>query len=365
MPSGYDNMKISRADIIPLKIPLEYPFYKPQPMETIFPVLVRLYTEGGLESSGVCFTFARQKSLVACIEDLKDMVVGTDVMKSEETWQRLFRATKSMGHKGYPVYALSAFDTAIWGLRASAAGVPLARLLGGFRDRVPAYGSHLLWRDRSIDELQKEGAWLVEKGFSMVKMNVGGRPVDEEMARVRAVREAVGPEVTIMVDANWAWSVDEAVRMGRMLEEEGVYWLEDPLTTEDPAQLAQVAAALDIPVATGENFHTKYGFRSLIEHRSADIFIIDLQSVGGVTEWMKVAAMAQAWNIPVSSHLFSAISVHLTAAVPNCLNIEYMPWWDRIYKRAPELKDGCLVVPEGPGLGIELDEKAIAKHRVA
>jgi L-alanine-DL-glutamate epimerase-like enolase superfamily enzyme len=168
-----------------------------------------------------------------------------------------------------------------------------------------------------------------------------------------------------MVDANWAWSVDESIHMGRMLQEEGVYWLEDPLATEDPAQLAQVAAALDIPVASGENFHTKYDFRRLIEHHSADIFNIDLQAVGGVTEWMKVAAMAQAWNIPVASHVFSAQSVHLAAAVPNCLFVEYMPWWDRIYTSGPELDGGYLKVPESPGLGIELDERAIAMYRVA
>jgi len=126
-----------------------------------------------------------------------------------------------------------------------------------------------------------------------------------------------------------------------------------------------VAAALDMPVATGENFHTKYEFRSLIEHHSADIFIIDLQAVGGVTEWMKVAAMAQAWNIPVASHVFSDISVHVTAAAPNCLCAEYMPWWSRIYANQPKLEDGYLHVPAGPGLGIGLDEKAIAKYRVA
>ena len=122
-------MKVSRVEVVPLAIPLEYPFYKPRPMETIFPVVVRLYTDEGPDSFGVCFTFDRQKSLVACIEDLKELVIGTDVMHVAETWQQLFQATKPMGHRGYPVYALSAFDTAIWGLRAAAAGIDLrARL---------------------------------------------------------------------------------------------------------------------------------------------------------------------------------------------------------------------------------------------
>ena len=357
-------MKIARIEVVPLRVPLAEAHRPHESMESIFPVVVRLRTDAGLDSFGVCFTFARQASLVACIGDLKELVVGTDVTKSELTWQQLYRATKPMGHRGYPMYALSAFDTALWGLRAAAAGLPLAKLLGGFRDEVPAYASHLLWKNRGIEQLQREGATLRDQGFGAVKMNVGGRPLAEEEARVRALREALGDAVSIMVDANWAWSEPEAVRMGRMLQEEGVYWLEDPLVTEDPAGLARVAAALDIPLATGENFHTKYEFRGLIEQHSADILIVDLQAVGGVTEWMKVAALAQAWNLPIASHIFMDVSVHLAAAAPNAVFVEYMPWWDRIYANPPEVKNGYVVVPEDPGLGLVLDEEAIAKYRV-
>jgi L-alanine-DL-glutamate epimerase-like enolase superfamily enzyme len=357
-------MKISRVEVIPLRVPLERTFRPHLSMEAILPVLVRLYADTGLSSFGVCFTFGRQKSLAACADDLSDLVIGTDIADSEGTWQRLFQATKAMGHQGYPIYALSAYDTAIWGLRASAAGLPLAKLLGGFRDRVPAYASHLLWKSRSVDELEKEAATLREQGFNMIKMNLGGRPLGEERTRVRAVREAAGDGVAVLVDANWAWSVADAVRMGRMLEEEGVYWLEDPLATEDPGELACVAAAVDIPLATGENFHTKHEFRRLIESHSADVLIIDLQAVGGVTEWMKVAAIAQAWNIPVAGHIFTDVSVHLSAAAPNSLFVEYMPWWDSICENPPEVKNGSIAVPQTPGLGVALDEKAIAQYRV-
>jgi len=358
-------MKVSRIEIIPLAMPLEYPFYKPWVMETIYPVVVRLYTDEGLDSFGICFTFARPRSLVACIQDLSDLVIGADVMCGAEIWQKLFQATKSMGHQGYPMYALSAIDTALWGLRAAAAGVPLAQLLGGCRDRILAYGSYLLWRDRSPEQLQKEGALLVEKGFRMIKLKMGGRPIKEERTRLKALREVVGDDIAIMIEANWEWSVKEAIQIGHMLEDENVYWLEDPLRSEDPSQLAQVAAALDIAVATGENFSTKYEFRKLIENKSADILIIDLQAVGGVTEWMNVAVLAQAWNIPVASHIFSDLSVHVTAAAPNCLCLEYMPWWNRIFSNPPELKDGYLYVPPRPGLGMELDAKVIEKYRLS
>jgi L-alanine-DL-glutamate epimerase-like enolase superfamily enzyme len=357
-------MRISRVETIPLKLPLETAFRPHQHMEHIFPVLVRMWTGSGLDSFGVCFTFARQRALVACVEDLQELVIGTDPNDSEQTWERLYKATKSMGHQGYPMYALSALDTAIWGLRSLAAGLPLAKLLGASCDRVAAYASQLLWRDRTIGELQMEAALLVGKGFRLVKMNLGGRPLAEERERVRAVREALGDGVTLLVDANWAWSTPEAVRMGRMLEEERVYWLEDPLATEDPAELAKVAAALDIPVATGENFHTTYEFRGLIERGAADILILDLQAAGGVTEWMKVAALAGAMNIPVAGHIFLDISVHLCAAAPNALFGEYMPWWDSLYVNPPVIKDGYLDVPATAGFGLVLNEEVIARYRV-
>lgn len=358
-------MKVSRMEIIPLAVPLEYPFFDSVAMETIHPVVVRLYTDDGLDSFGVCFTFFRPGSLVACIEDLRDLVIGAEVMYAENTWQKLFQAIKPMGRKGFALFALSAIDTALWGIRAKAAGVPLSHLLGGFQNRVPAYASFLLWRDRSLDQLQKEGALLIEKGFSMIKLKMGGRTVSEERTRLKALRESVGKDTAIMIDANWRWSVKEATQIGRMLEEENVFWLEDPLSTEDPSPLAQVSSALVIPVATGENFSTKYEFRNLIEKKSCDIFIIDLQSVGGVTEWMKVAAMAQAWNIPVASHIFPNISVHLTAAIPNCLCLEYMPWWNKIFANPLEPKNGYLHVPESPGLGVELDKEVLQKYKLS
>lgn len=213
--------------------------------------------------------------------------------------------------------------------------------------------------------MQKEGTWAVEQGFRVVKLKMGYKPFKEEIVRVKALREAVGDDVTILVDANWSWSVTEAIQIGRMLEEEGVYWLEDPLASDDPEQLAQVAAALDIPVAIGETYSTKYEFRNLIEKKSGDIFIVDLQRVGGVTEWMKVAALTQAWNLPIINHLFSDESIHLGAAVPNCPFLEYMPWWHEIFANPPELKDGHLHVPPRPGLGIELDPKVLRKYKLA
>jgi len=167
-----------------------------------------------------------------------------------------------------------------------------------------------------------------------------------------------------MIDINWAWTVPQAIQMGREIERYNAYWLEDPLASDDPDDLAQVTNALDMPVSAGETFCSKYGFRPLLEKRSTDILIVDLQRAGGVTEWIKVATMAEAWNLPVASHLFHDFSMHLIAAIPNGLIVEYMPWWDAIYQEPPQVKDGYIKIPDKPGLGLELDPEAIKKYQM-
>lgn len=361
-------MKISKMRSVVLSIPLDRPFRggRQQPRERINPVIVQLTADNGLESFGLAFAWndRQVKSLKASVEDLEEIIIGQDVFRWAEAWQKLYNGTRHMGHHGYGIYALSALDTALWVLRAKALGMPLAHLLGGFRERVPAYASHMLFRNWSLDELQRDAAFLVEQGFRVMKMNMGDKPFKDELERLKVVREAVGKDVDIMIDVNWAWTVADTIRIGREIERYNVYWIEDPLASDDPDQLAQVANALDVPIADGETYCTKYDFRHLIEKRAADILIVDLQRVGGITEWMKVATLAQAWNLPVVSHLFHDFSMHLVAAIPNGLIVEYMPWWDVIYKEPPQVKDGYIEIPKVPGLGLELDSEALKKYEL-
>jgi L-talarate/galactarate dehydratase len=248
-------------------------------------------------------------------------------------------------------------------LRSKALDVPLSKLLGGYRERVPAYASHLLFCNWSIDDLKRDASALKNQGFRMMKMNMGDRPFKAELKRLKAVREVVGDEVDILVDINWAWDLSEAIKRGKQLAEHNVFWMEDPLASEDPQQLAILVDRLDIPIAVGETFSTQKGFRNLIENRAADVLIIDIQRVGGITEWIRVANMAQAWNIPVANHLFHDFSIHLVAAVPNSLGVEYMPWWDKIYINPPRVNDGHLDVPKSPGLGLELNPDALEEFK--
>ncbi len=361
-------MKVSQMKTVALSIPMEHPFVAPTGamFARINPVIVQLTMDEGLEGFGICFANmdTRVKSLKAIVDDLGPVVVGQDILRSNEAWQKLWMATANMGHQGYPIYALSAIDSALWMLRAKALNIPLATLLGGFREKVPAYASYVLWRNWTIDQLQKDAADLVKLGFKQMKMRMGIYPFSVELERYKAVREAVGKDVSIMIDVNWAHTVTDAIRLGKLLEDQGVYWFEDPVASDDPEQIAQVAAALDMPVVVGETYCTKYAFRTLLEKKSADIIMIDLQRVGGITEWIRVANMCQAWNIPVASHLFPDFSLHLIAAIPNGLVMEYMPWWDKIYKEPYRVKDGFIEVPKVPGIGLELDTAALKKYEM-
>jgi L-alanine-DL-glutamate epimerase-like enolase superfamily enzyme len=357
-------MKVTRMTVTPLSVPMDYPFQSPAGGLNAInnPVIVQLYTDDGADAFGICTSSnnTRVKSLKACLEDLAPIVIGQDVARINEAWQKLWVATGTMGHTGYGIMALSAIDNALWVLRSKMLNLPLSTLLGGFRDKVPAYCSYLLWRNWTLDQLQKDAEAIVKMGFKAAKMRFGTNPFDVEAQRYRAVREVVGKNFDIMVDCNWAYTVPQAIEMGRKVDGE-LYWFEDPLASDDPDQIAQVSAALDMPVTVGETWSTKFAFRAAFEKRASDMVMIDVQKVGGVTEWIRVANMASAFNIPVASHLFDDISCHLVGAIPNGVYCEYMPWYDKIYRNPPQVKDGFIEIPKVPGIGWEIDPASFKK----
>ncbi len=359
-------MKVTRFETTALRVPVERSFVGSVRFECFNPVVVELFTDEGLRAHGVAMMFNNYHVglLKSCIDAVAEAVVGGDLVRWAELWERLRHTSARIGSDGLGVYAMAAVDMALWNLRAQALELPLASLLGGRRDEVPVYASNYLWRDRAIDDLQREAAALVAQGYRAVKMRMGLKSRHEDLRRLAAVREAVGPEVDIMVDVLWVWTVYESIVMGREMERLGVYWLEDPIPTTDVAGLTEIAAALDIPVVSGENVSGKQGFRELFERRATDVAMIDVQAVGGVTEWMKVAAMAEAFNLPVVSHLFDEFSVHLVAAIPNGTWTEHMPWWESIYRDPPQPQNGSMRVPQVPGIGYELDREAMKRLRL-
>jgi L-alanine-DL-glutamate epimerase-like enolase superfamily enzyme len=256
--------------------------------------------------------------------------------------------------------AISAIDMALWDIKGKYLGQSLGAMLGGLRDRVPTYASGALVRAYSLDYLLKAAPLLVEKGFRQMKTQLalpGATTPEKEVERARRVREAVGPDIDLMCDINQRWSVHQAIDIGKRVEDVHFFWLEDVTAHDDYTGLARVADALITPVAGGECLYGITPFRHMIEAHSVDIVMIDLNRVGGISSWMKVAAMAEAFNLPVVSHLLPEVHVHLIAAVPNGLTVEYMPWSFRLFEEVPAPVNGELIVPNKPGLGLEFSRE--------
>ena len=294
-------------------------------------------------------------SLQVAVDELGALTVGEDPREVERIADKLRKAAGSSGPGGIFTLALSAIDTALWDIRGKAMGLPVAKLLGGFRDRVPAYASGALMRTSSLQEVEVAARRLVERGWTAMKTQLalpGGTVPDREVERIRVIREAIGPDVQLMCDINQGWSVHEAISIGERLEPFRLHWLEDVTACDDYAGLGRVTAKLATPVAGGEYVYGIAPFRQMLEARSVDIVMIDLVRVGGITQWMKVAGMAEAFNLPVVSHLLPEVHVHLIAAIPNGQIVEYMPWTARLFDIPPMPKGSAMSVPSAPGLGL-------------
>jgi L-talarate/galactarate dehydratase len=328
---------------------------------------VRLETDQGIEGIGVTgFGGKLARSLRAALEDLGEVIRGEDPLRVEQVTAKVRAASASCG-SGIAMLAISAIDTALWDIRGKAFEVPLARLLGGARDRVPAYASGALSRTTPTDKLQRAASALVEKGYRQIKtqMAVEGLTEKQEIERIRLVREAVGPEVNLMVDINQRWSVAQAISIGQRIEDLGLGWLEDPTTCDDHQGHAKIAEALTTPICAGEYLWGIEPHRQAMSHHASDITMIDLLRVGGVTQWMKVAGMAEAFNRPVASHLLPEIHVHLIAAIPNGLVVEYMPWTWRLFENPPMPVNGEIAVPPGGGLGLKFAPDLFERYAVS
>jgi L-alanine-DL-glutamate epimerase-like enolase superfamily enzyme len=331
-------------------------------------LFVHVKTDEGVEGLG---TTSGHPAVRAVVErTLREALIGQDPFDTERLWNQMFWRVRGFGRKGIAFCAISAVDIALWDLKAKALGLPLYKLLGPYADSVPVYGSGG-WTNFSEAELVEEQIGYVERGIKRVKMKVGkdfGQSEDEDVRRLAAVRRAVGDDVTIYVDANNGYYAKQAIRMSQIFEDYDVKWFEEPVLADDVEGLAAVARATTIPVATGEHEYTKFGFKDLIARGGADIVQPDIGRVGGVTEWLKVAHLAHAYNLPVAPHAYQLIHLHVACATPNLLVVEYLgvvEEADRVwYTEFPEPVNGMWSPdPNKPGLGLELDPDAVRRFR--
>lgn len=328
-------------------------------------VTLRLRTDDGVE--GISFagyvSGLVTKGLKDVLDALAEQTVGMDPLAVEAVGARLTALAGAGAPAGLVTRAIAAIDVALWDIAGKALGQPVSRLLGGYRDRVPVYASGHLWRTYDLRALAETAPRLVEQGFRAMKFRMGAEDSPaKELARAKVMREAVGDGIDIMVDVNQGWSVNQAVTVGRELARFNLYWLEDPVHHQDYAGLAHIADALDTPIAAGEYHYGIAPFRHMLEARSIDIVMVDLLRVSGLTPFMKVAHMAEAFNLPIVSHLATEVLVHAIAAVPNGLTVEHMPWSFELFKDVPKVEDGMIAVPQRPGLGLEFDEQALDRY---
>jgi L-alanine-DL-glutamate epimerase-like enolase superfamily enzyme len=319
-------------------------------------VAVTVTTQDGIEGIGVTFFGgALTRALKEAVDAFGALIVGEDPLRIDAITAKIQAAAGTAGPGGVFSLALSAIDIALWDIKGKALNLPVATLLGARRDRVPAYASGALMRTFPLAHLPKAAETLVKRGFTQMKTQaalLGDATPEREVERIKVIREAIGPDVALMCDINQRWTVDQAVSIGRRFEEFHLAWLEDVTAPDDYKGLAHVTEQLEMPVAGGEYVYGIVPFRHMLEARSVDIAMIDLFRVGGITAWMKVAGMAEAFNVPVVSHLIPEIHVHLIAAAPNGRVVEYMPWTMRLFENPPLPERGMMTVPQDPGLGL-------------
>jgi len=330
--------------------------------------IVKIETDAGITGIGLGGTGLIEQ---ATIEHLTPELIGEDPIDVERLWHRMW-VPKLVGRRGLTTRAISAIDIGLWDIRAKVAGLPLYKLLGGYRDRVPTYIAGGYYEEgKGLRELQAEMVESVGMGARAIKMKVGGVPIREDVERVRAVREAIGPDVKLLIDANCAYRYYEAIQFARRVEEYDIFWFEEPVAPDDYDGHRKIAEATAIPIATGENEYTRYGFRDLIAHNAAAILNADAKVLGGVTEFMKVAALAQAHDLDVAPHGSQDIHVHLVAAIANGLILEYYrdsvdPMWGRMFQQTLRVNDdGTVSPPNVPGIGAEPNYEALEPYRVS
>ncbi len=384
-------MKITDVKSYVLQYPLEEELGYSQQYYTMRTAhIVEVITDEGISGWGECFgggnvAFANQ----AIVEKvIKPMIVGRNPLDREVIWHSVYNILRDHGQKGMPIQSLSGVDIALWDIAGKILDLPVYQLLGGaFRDTIPVYGYGMMLQ-RTPDLLERfstESASIVAKGFRAVKMKIGLGP-EQDVDLVETVRTSIGPDIKLMVDANHAYTAREAIPLGRELEKRGVYWFEEPVTSEDHQGYRDLCEALDMNIAGGEGEFTRWGFRDLIERRCVDVLQPEVCGLGGITEYQKVLALAHAHFVPVVNHVWGsavavAVNLHLLTALPDLPGgahpVQPMLEYDTTPNRFREelltvslgvmdqVKKSCGFVskPQGPGLGIEVDRDFV-KHFV-
>jgi L-alanine-DL-glutamate epimerase-like enolase superfamily enzyme len=328
-----------------------------------------MYDSDGAQGIGYAGTFSRRylRPLVTMIEALAELLIGEDPTPVEVLWRRLQKDVAQISLQGVGQVATAALDIALWDLKGKHSGQPVFRLLGGARERVPAYASTYFVGVSTTEDCVKVAGELAAQGFRAMKLSPAHDPDPHvEARRIGAIHEAVAPKAALILDCFQAWTPAHALRVGRLLESCNLLWIEDPVPALDLRGCAAVARGLDTPIAIGEWFYALDSFQAIVSAGAADILMIDLQRVGGFTGWQRIAAFAEAQQLPVVSHLMTEINLHAMAATPGGYLLEYSPWSFPLFTNPPALdRDGQVPLGDRPGLGLELNDAALQRFSLA
>jgi mandelate racemase len=351
-----------RAVSVPMKRPLQTSIAK---VETAALLLVDLETDAGPTGRSYLFGVGKHnlRPIAALLEAMAQMLQGDEVAPFD--LERKLRARYALlGVHNIVLFAMAGIDMAAWDALAQSLGQPLVRLLGAAPRPIPAYNSNGLGL-LPLAALAKEAQELVAEGFRAVKLRMGRAEAREDLEALRTVRKAIGADVVLMVDFNQALTVAEAARRGRMIDDEGgVAWIEEPIRADDFAGAARLTRELATPVQLGENFMGPEQMAQALAAGACDYVMPDAQRIGGVTGWMRAAALAQGAGAEMSSHLFPEVSAHLLAATPTCHWLEYVDWANPLLEQPLELKDGHAVIASTPGSGVRWNEAAVKRFAI-
>ncbi|MCG3777027.1 MAG: 3,6-anhydro-alpha-L-galactonate cycloisomerase [Nitrospira sp.] len=330
-------------------------------------VLVEIGTDDGLHGTGYAYTIGTGgRAVLSMLQDhLVPRLLGQDACQVEAIWLELFASTRATTTGVITSLALSAIDTALWDLKGLRAGEPLWQLAGGFNRRVPIYDTEGGWMQLGIDELVASAARSKAAGMRGVKIKVGKPFIHEDVERLLAVREVIGADMDLMLDANQSMTCAEARRRASAFEVVQPAWLEEPLPADDLSGHVSLANATNIPIAVGESLYSIAQFKEYLHAGAAGILQVDVARVGGVTPWLKVAHMAEAYNVVVCPHFLMELHVSLAAAIPNGRYVEHIPQLRAITLHDVVMEDGYAIAPSEPGLGITWDRDALDARRVS
>jgi L-alanine-DL-glutamate epimerase-like enolase superfamily enzyme len=358
-------MRITRLESHLLRLPLERPITPA--VDHVFLILVQLDTDAGLRGLGFAWAIhgGGRAMLAVAEDDLAPLVIGEDPLDHERLWAKVYWRLQGIGRRGLVTQAYSAVDLALWDLKGKAANLPLYKLLGGARESAPAYAGDAAWTWMPPEQVISVSQEYLSRGFSGVKVHLAGDDPEKDAGRVQRIRDALGEDHWLGVDAHQRYDFSTALAMGRFLDEEiGADWFEEPLCCEDVEGHARLAQRLEVPLALGESLYHPDEFERYLDRDAVAVLQPDITRLGGLTPFLRVAALAERHHRPIAPHLMPEVAVHLACGLAKVSMVEYMPWFFPFWSEPPAILEGKIVPSAHPGLGFAVDSDVLRRYAI-